>query len=1052
MPGDTPPVAVVGGKTVAIDKQFQVGRSRQATALARKAMSFQKRQWFTNVCCIALCPFMMVFISALLGKVIESLINNLTKANDFVYCSNVNASDANGIPYWVADDPRIPTAPANGLPGSTNPVVYHANFATVVAIADNAAVGAATLGFKHPCTFWYGENYPQKQGSVYEPVSGVSGNLARDATFLSEPISGWFQTLVKLLSTKVDPSDTVNYKQIQNTQTVFQNGQKRSWVVYGVDPSVDPNLIGTKTQQPSLPLNQFLAAPSGPAFVSPQNATTGLFGTIPTRFYLDISSLSANASINMTSVPWFNPVGGDDNAIDDQIGSIINTAILEIAKVDKSGLLKGDRGEANKVLLEVSKVLKILPHGGLYINKIDHANKKYSFNMHFGTDIRVAGGSNFPNPGDRQLIQLTQLTNAILRNSDVAKLGGASITQGLRILPLVKNTKFEFAFGGLIGGILYPFGVSFLLPIFVIMLVQEKETRIFVMMKMNGMRSTAYYGSQYITLYVLFAVSTIIFLIVGYSTKLTLFTLTDTGVLLLLFFIWGHNQIALSFFFTALFNRSRTALVMVFLLVLCSVIISLALNLLFRQGAQLPGWFFIWPPFAFYRALSQINRASYTPNQQPYKMSNLTKGDEVFTAMMFLIAEIPIYLGVAAYLSAVLPSEFGVRLPWHFPITAPLKALQRSSRTKANGGVDPKSEANLAMAAAVNVDETKFEDADVKAERARVDNGEFDAGSPLVVRHMRKVYAGRGGAGPKLAVKDVTFAVEEGIVFGLLGPNGAGKTTLISILTGLYEASTGTGTLAGFDVTTDTAEVYKRIGICPQFDILWDDLTVSEHLYFYARLKGISPSEEREAVRIAMANVALTGYENRLSKGLSGGEKRRLSIAIALLGSPKVVFLDEPTTGLDPEVRRLIWNIVNNSKQGKTIVLTTHSMEEAEALCQRIGIMAKGTLRCLANPIRLKQVYGTGFRIYFNSLEDDTPRASAFVESLLPAGWKKVDAFATNVSYEFPAVAGSLSMLFKQIEQHKVENGILDWGVGQTTLEDVFISLISESDADADAD
>ncbi|KAL2920140.1 hypothetical protein HK105_200206 [Polyrhizophydium stewartii] len=558
--------------------------------------------------------------------------------------------------------------------------------------------------------------------------------------------------------------------------------------------------------------------------------------------------------------------------------------------------------------------------------------------------------------------------------------------------------------------------------------------------------------AQYIAFYILYAISALVFLVIEGVFKLQFFSLTDSRVLALLFFIWGHNQIALSFFFASLFNRSRTALVIVFLLVLYSVLISVSSNFIFEVGREFPPWFLIWSPFAFYRALGNLNMMSYSPKLLPYKMSNLTSGDEVFRIMIFPIVEIPVYLGVAAYLSAVLPSEFGVRRPWHFPITEPLKALQRSSHTTTNGGVDPKSEASLAMAAAVNVDETRFEDSDVKAERARINNGQFDPKSPLIVKHMRKVYAGRGGAGPKLAVKDVTFAVEEGIVFGLLGPNGAGKTTLISILTGLYEASTDTGTLAGFDVTADTAEVYKRIGICPQFDILWDDLTVSEHLYFYARLKGISRPEEREAVNIAMANVALTEFANRLSKGLSGGEKRRLSIAIALIGSPKVVFLDEPTTGLDPEVRRLIWNIVNNAKQDKTIVLTTHSMEEAEALCQRIGIMAKGTLRCLANPIRLKQLYGTGFRVYFNSLVDDTPRASAFVESLLPAGWKKVDDFATNVSYEFPAITGLLSNLFEKVEQRKAENGILDWGIGQTTLEDVFVSLISENDANADAE
>jgi ABC-type multidrug transport system ATPase subunit len=279
---------------------------------------------------------------------------------------------------------------------------------------------------------------------------------------------------------------------------------------------------------------------------------------------------------------------------------------------------------------------------------------------------------------------------------------------------------------------------------------------------------------------------------------------------------------------------------------------------------------------------------------------------------------------------------------------------------------------------------------------------------------------------------------------------GAGKTTLISILTGLYEASTGHATLAGFDIKTDTAEVYKCIGICPQFDIQWEELTVGEHLYFYARLKGIAGADEKRAVDQALKNVSLTDFEDRLTKGLSGGEKRRLSIAIALLGNPSVVFLDEPTTGLDPEVRRLIWNIVNESRLERTIILTTHSMEEAEALCQRIGIMAKGTLRCLANPTRLKEVYGSGFKIYINTTEENNLAASQYIESLLPAGWKKIDSFATNSSYEFPPVKGTLTSLFQTIENGKADHGILDWGIGQTTLEEVFIRLISESDASAE--
>lgn len=231
---------------------------------------------------------------------------------------------------------------------------------------------------------------------------------------------------------------------------------------------------------------------------------------------------------------------------------------------------------------------------------------------------------------------------------------------------------------------------------------------------------------------------------------------------------------------------------------------------------------------------------------------------------------------------------------------------------------------------------------------------------------------------------------------------------------------------------------------------MWDDLTIEEHLLFYARIKGIPSGLEADAVAKAMEDVSLTKFKGRLSKGLSGGEKRRLSIAIALVGQPNVVFLDEPTTGLDPEVRRLIWTIINNARVGKTIVLTTHSMEEADVLCQRIGIMAKGALRCLGPQLRLKQLYGSGFKIFFTCQGENVQTASRYIESVLPSGWTKVDAFSTSVSYEFKPVGGELATLFSKVEANKGAHGIDDWGLSQTTLEEVFLRIISDNDAEAD--
>ncbi|KAI8621977.1 P-loop containing nucleoside triphosphate hydrolase protein [Chytriomyces sp. MP71] len=690
-----------------------------------------------------------------------------------------------------------------------------------------------------------------------------------------------------------------------------------------------------------------------------------------------------------------------------------------------------------------------MPYGALWLNEFDTAKLNVSAILHFGADSRIAASGNFPSQGFRQLLIVSQMGQASLRGLLSAKYGSATITQGVRLFPQEQSTKISIQAGGLIGRILYPFGVSFLLPIFTIMLVKEKEDRIYIMMKLNGLKTWTYYLSHYAVFYILYALSTLVFIIVGLKSRLTFFTQTEIGVLVLLFFIWGHVQIVLAFFFSTLFSKSRIALVLVFLIVLLGVIISLVAERLFSNTTAPPA-FFIWPPFAFYRALTLINTASYTTTSMPYKMSKLKYGDEVFKAIQFMIAEVFIYGLISIYLSFVTPSEFGKQYAWHFPVTLPIAFLQKQKRKKLNNGIDPLSESQLALAMEIDVAETQFEDVDVKAEKAKIEKAEYPKGSPLVISHMRKVYPSRRGLGPKFAVKDVSFAAEVGQVFGLLGPNGAGKTTLISILTGIYNPSYGHGIMAGYDIHSSSADICKVMGICPQFDILWDDLTVEEHLYFYARLKGATALNEHIYVQQALANVSLTSLKDRLSKRLSGGEKRRLSIAIALIGTPKVVFLDEPTTGLDPEVRRLIWNIVQHAKEGKAIILTTHSMEEAEALCQRIGIMAKGTLRCIGNSLRLKQLYGTGFRLFFNANAVDMARACRWVESLLPTNHRKIDAYSTMTSYEFTSSDGTISSVFDQMESGKATNGILDWGISQTTLEDVFVKIISEDDANAD--
>lgn len=194
-----------------------------------------------------------------------------------------------------------------------------------------------------------------------------------------------------------------------------------------------------------------------------------------------------------------------------------------------------------------------LPHGSVYFQTIDHSKKNYKFDMSFGSDRRLTSSTNFrmfgfniAASGARQLIQLTQLTNSIFRNGNVATFGKGQITQGLRLLPQVTSNELKISFGGIIGSILFPFGISFLLPIFSIILVQEKENRILVMMKMNGMKEWAYYLSHYrmskfnlVTFLFLYFVNTIFFIATGQLSKLTFFTVTSQNVLAQLFLLWG---------------------------------------------------------------------------------------------------------------------------------------------------------------------------------------------------------------------------------------------------------------------------------------------------------------------------------------------------------------------------------------------------------------------------------------------------------------------------------------------------------------------------------
>ena len=210
------------------------------------------------------------------------------------------------------------------------------------------------------------------------------------------------------------------------------------------------------------------------------------------------------------------------------------------------------------------------------------------------------------------------------------------------------------------------------------------------------------------------------------------------------------------------------------------------------------------------------------------------------------------------------------------------------------------------------------------------------------------------------AVAGISFDVAAGEAFGLLGPNGAGKTTTIRVLTTLLKPGEGTALVAGHDVVRDGLAVRQSIGYIPQAISIDGALTAYENLEFYGRATGVPRRERRARIEEAVEAMQLESFLGRLGRTLSGGMLRRLEIATALLKHPTVLFLDEPTVGLDPTARRLVWERLEllREEAGTTIFVTTHQMEEAERQCDRIAIMERGTIAALGSPAELRQRFG----------------------------------------------------------------------------------------------
>lgn len=570
-------------------------------------------------------------------------------------------------------------------------------------------------------------------------------------------------------------------------------------------------------------------------------------------------------------------------------------------------------------------------------------------------------------------------------------------------------------------------------------LIQEKETRSREYLKISGMSESAIILSWYITYLLIFTLSAILQAI---ASGAGLFPNSDFVLIFSFFLLFSLSVLSFGFFISAFFSRSRTGsfagTVVFFLMYFVSSGFSSTSSIDSKIGACL------LPPVALAFGVQTLATAESTGTGLSFASSSTVVNNFKFEAAVgMLFFDIIFYTLAGLYFERVIPREYGTVEKWYFPLHPSywIYAVRSSlSTSKVNDVLNAPADKSHAV---LDIQNPNIEDVGDSLRNQEC------SGEALVIRDIEKEFVVPGGT--KHAVRGVSLALYKDQITCLLGHNGAGKTTLISMLTGMIAPTSGDATFRGLSLVQDTGKIRQSLGLCFQYDVLYRELTVEEHLQFYGRVKGYRGAALREEVNKKMIEVGLTEKRKVLAGSLSGGMKRKLSVAICLLGNSSLVFLDEPTSGMDPYSRRSTWEILLNNRVNRVMVLTTHFMDEADILGDRIAIMAEGQLRCCGSSLFLKTRFGAGYNFTLvkssnSAISGQETQLKAFITACVPAA-KIISNVGAEISFQLPLDSTALfPQLFESLDEKMQDLGVFSYGISVTTLEEVFIKVAEAND------
>ncbi|CAF0889943.1 unnamed protein product [Didymodactylos carnosus] len=635
------------------------------------------------------------------------------------------------------------------------------------------------------------------------------------------------------------------------------------------------------------------------------------------------------------------------------------------------------------------------------------------------------------------LAYLNIFNNALLRSllpsSDVKDYGITAIQHPLPQTQIEIDLELQSrAYLELFTAICVIFALAFIPASFLVFLIDERATTSKHLQFVSGVKGIIYWVSNYAWDIVNFTVSLVFCVIIFLAFNVQAYVHKENLLcLILLLFLYGFATIPLMYPFSYLFKTPSTGFVLIsciniFLGLITTISTFTLENIsdepdLQKINVVLMKVFLIFPHYCLGRGLFDMSKlhaadeiiSKYNPY---YQKKSPFEFNQVGRNLMALAIE-----GIIFFIFALL-------IQYRFFIADRIRRKP------------PKI---------VSIEE----DDDVAAERQRLYNDPNNTSHDVLrMTDLIKVYGWQFGK-KFTAVNNICAGVKQGECFGLLGINGSGKSTTFKMLTGEIPLTSGNAYVMEHSVLKDIDGVHRNLGYCPQFDALDNLLTAREHLYFYARLRGIKQQNIPYISGCLLKRLGLTLWADRPVRQYSGGNKRKLSTAIALIGNPSVIFMDEPTTGMDVRAKRFLWDCILTltRKEHKSVIITSHSMEECEVLCNRLSIMVAGEFKCFGSVQHLKAKFGDGYTIILrtNAVADIDTLTQYIIEHLPEATLKEKH----NKVIHFRVTATiKLYEMFSVLERARVElsPAIEDYTVTQVTLDDVFVSFAKYQDVEKD--